>query len=68
MNIRQLKVYESANGRKDPCIMLQGQWLKDIGFQRGDQVEILYEQGCIAVNRIIVAEPAVPTNKKRKTK
>lgn len=54
MNTRYLKVYESTKDRNVPCIMLQGKWVKEIGFRHGDQIEIQYEQGRISVNLITV--------------
>ena len=57
MQTRELKVYESANGRRDPCIVLQGKWVSDLGFKKGDKIAIQYDQGQIGV--VLIKEPAM---------
>ena len=54
MLTRRLKVYETANNRKDPCIILQGKWINNIGFKKGERVDIQYDQG--QINIVLIKE------------
>lgn len=49
MLTRQLKVYQSANNHKNPCIILQGKWVNNIGFKKGEIVDIQYDHGQINI-------------------
>ena len=50
MKEKQLKIYEAPGDKRNvPRILLQGNWLSNIGFHSGDHVKVTYQD-----NRIIV--------------
>lgn len=58
---RQLKVYEMSghNYKPTPAIMLKGQWLKELGFEEGVQINVQCEGGKLTITRadeVIVGE------------
>jgi len=48
---RELKVYEAPgqSSRYRPCIRLQGQWLKNLGFNIGDKITVKEEVGRLII-------------------
>lgn len=50
---RSIKVYESSGylNKMTPQIRLQGEWLKDLGFEIGDQLNVHCEGGRITITR-----------------
>lgn len=50
-NIRSLKVHEQSgyNYHGTPTIQLKGQWLKELGFNIGDYVSIVCENGRLVI-------------------
>lgn len=54
MNQRILKVYESSNSKSKniPCIRLQGQWLKRLGYEIGDNIIVKEEEGKLVIEPI----------------
>lgn len=51
MGERDLKVYEATGNyaRYTPCIRLQGQWLKNLGFNTGDRIIVKEEAGRLII-------------------
>lgn len=53
MKVRKLTVYEGFG--KDyvsiPKIILQGQWLKKLGFSVGDKVSIIFQQDQLIITK-----------------
>ena len=37
---RKIRVYNSRANTANPCIILQGKWLADLGFNAGDYLSI----------------------------
>ena len=55
MKEKELKIYEAPGSKRNiPRILLQGNWLSNIGFHTGDHIKITYQD-----NQIIVE--ATPT-------
>ena len=50
---RLMKVYESGvySNKEIPQIRLQGEWLKELGFEIGDQINVHCEGGRITITR-----------------
>ena len=50
---RLMKVYESGvySNKEIPQIRLQGEWLKELGFEIGDQLNVHCEGGRITITR-----------------
>ncbi|MBE5952107.1 MAG: type I toxin-antitoxin system SymE family toxin [Lachnospiraceae bacterium] len=48
---RSLKVYEQSgyNYKPTPSIHLQGQWLKEIGFESGKYIQVKCEEGKLVI-------------------
>ncbi len=48
-----MKVYESGgySNKEIPQIRLQGEWLKELGFEIGDQLNVHCEGGRITITR-----------------
>ena len=63
---KQLKVYESSKRQGDPCILLQGKWVRDLGFQKGANVDILYNQGQISIVLIKDQNPPADLSTKKR--
>ena len=49
MEERKLRVYHSTRNHKDPCIILQGKWLADLGFAAGDYLSIKTKENQIII-------------------
>lgn len=52
MQERQIRVYRSRSKSSDPCIILQGKWLAELGFAAGDYLSITNpsdQQICIQI-------------------
>ncbi|MDD3238525.1 MAG: SymE family type I addiction module toxin [Lachnospira sp.] len=50
MKEKELKIYEAPGQKRNiPRILLQGDWLSQIGFHTGDHIKVTYQD-----NRIIV--------------
>lgn len=52
--IRKLKVYSGSQGKnykQVPRIILQGEWLQNIGFNISDNVTVTMEEGKIIVEK-----------------
>lgn len=58
MKTRNLTVYEGSgkNYAPIPKIILQGQWIGQLGFSIGDKVEVRYQDGQIIVEKVLAAE------------
>ena len=54
MKTKELKVYRGSGNNYTPIpqIILQGQWLRGLGFSIGDKVTVTWEE-----NRLIVEKP-----------
>lgn len=52
--IRKLKVYnQGSNGSWNiPTIILKGEWLKKIGFNCNDKIEVVCEKDKIIINKV----------------
>ena len=50
---REMKVYEASGYqyKRTPSIVLKGQWLSELGFDIGEQIEVKCENG-----RLIIAK------------
>ena len=48
---RNLKIYEQHgyNYKETPVIHLQGQWLKEIGFESGRYIQVVCEDGKLVI-------------------
>ena len=58
MKEKQLKIYEAPGSKRNiPRILLQGDWLSNIGFHTGDHIKVTYQD-----NRIIVESSPEPTS------
>lgn len=57
--MKELKIYEAPGQKRNiPRILLQGNWLSNIGFNTGDHIKVSYQD-----NRIIVeAAPESTSN------
>ena len=55
MNKRKLTVYRGCGSYRSPFpqIILQGQWLKSLGFSSGDKITGVCEQDRIIVEKLI---------------
>jgi hypothetical protein len=49
--IRKLKVYSQGQGNKwsIPTIILKGEWLEKLGFECGDEIEVICEKDIIKI-------------------
>lgn len=49
---RNIKVIEQSgyNYKPTPTIMLKGQWLKEMGFEIGDQIKVECENGKLVIS------------------
>ncbi len=58
MKTRNLTVYEGSgkNYAPIPKIILQGQWIGQLGFSIGDKVKVMYQDGQIIVEKALEAE------------
>jgi hypothetical protein len=54
---RILKVYETANDRRDPCIILSGKWVKALGFDIGAYINIHIKDEKIIIEKHAGVEP-----------
>lgn len=52
---RNLKVYNQSQGDKGsvPTIILKGDWLKEIGFECGDAIEVICKENELVVKKVI---------------
>ena len=52
---REMKVYEASGYqyKRTPSIVLKGQWLSELGFDIGEQIEVKCEDG-----RLVISFPA----------
>lgn len=50
-NMRNMKVYEQSgyNYKSTPMIMLKGQWLKELGFESGQYISVVCEDGKLII-------------------
>lgn len=50
-NMRSMKVYEQSgyNYKSTPAIMLKGQWLKELGFECGQFISVVCEDGKLII-------------------
>ena len=50
---RELKVYEASGYqyKRTPSIVLKGQWLSELGFDIGDQIEVKCEDGRLIITK-----------------
>ena len=48
---RKLKVYDQSQGNKNkvPTIILKGDWLKEVGFDCNDEIEVVYQDNIIVI-------------------
>ena len=54
MKSREMTVYRARGNDKDltvPMIMMQGKWLRDMGFAVGDRVSVTLQDGKLVVER-----------------
>jgi len=54
MKSREMTVYRARGIGKDltvPMIMMQGKWLRDMGFAVGDRVSVTLQDGKLVVER-----------------
>ena len=54
MKQREMTVYRARGtsiGTNTPLIMLQGKWLRDMGFSTGDRISVTCEGGKLIVER-----------------
>ena len=54
MKSREMTVYRARGNGKDltvPMIMMQGKWLRDMGFAVGDRVSVTLQDGKLVVER-----------------
>ena len=54
MKSREMTVYRARGNGKDitvPMIMMQGKWLRDMGFAVGDRVSVTVQDGKLVVER-----------------
>lgn len=54
MKSREMTVYRARGNGKDltvPMIMMQGKWLRDMGFAVGDRVSVTSQDGKLVVER-----------------
>lgn len=52
MKSREMTVYRARGNGKDltvPMIMMQGEWLRDMGFAVGDRVSVTLQDGKLVV-------------------
>lgn len=49
--MRNMKVYDQSgyNYKSTPAIMLKGQWLKDLGFEPGQHINVVCENGQLVI-------------------
>lgn len=49
---RNLKVYNQSQGYKGnvPTIILKGDWLKELGFECNQPIEVVCEKGKLIIN------------------
>ena len=52
--IRKLKVYSQGQGNKwnIPTIILKGDWLEKLGFECGDEIEVICENDFLTIKSI----------------
>ena len=50
---REMKVYEASGYQytRTPSIVLKGQWLSELGFDIGDQIEVKCEDGRLIITK-----------------
>ena len=50
---REMKVYEASGYqyKRTPSIVLKGQWLSQLGFDIGDQIEVKCEDGRLIITK-----------------
>lgn len=54
MKSREMTVYRARGNAKDltvPMIMMQGKWLREMGFAVGDRVSVTLQDGKLVVER-----------------
>ena len=53
-NKRVLKVYNQSQGDKGniPTIILKGEWLRELGFNCNDKIEVFCEKNKITIMKI----------------
>ena len=54
MKSREMTVYRARGNGKDltvPMIMMQGKWLRDMGFTVGDRISVTLQDGKLVVER-----------------
>ncbi|KUO71302.1 MAG: hypothetical protein APF81_01710 [Desulfosporosinus sp. BRH_c37] len=68
MGNRILKVYEASGCQslQVPCILLRGQWLKQLGFSIGDRITVTMNSGQLIIDLIQGQEEAIEQQKIRK--
>ena len=68
MKERKLKVYQTYSNtyRPIPQIMLKGQWLKDIGFDIGTNIEVQLIENMLVIKQIIIEEKEAVKIKRKK--
>ena len=56
---RNLTVYEMSGYqyKPTPTIMLQGQWLADLGFEAGSRIKVRCEDGQITIQPLVEEKP-----------
>ncbi len=63
---RKMKVYEQSGYRykSTPTIMLKGQWLKELGFESGDKIQVKCEEEKLIITKAegtVIALPEIET-------
>lgn len=55
---RKMKVYEQTGYqyKRTPSIILKGQWLSELGFDIGQQIEVKCENGRLVITKINESE------------
>ena len=50
---REMKVYEASGYqyKRTPSIVLKGQWLSELGFDIGEQIEVKCENGRLIITK-----------------
>ena len=50
---REMKVYEASGYqyKRTPSIVLKGQWLSELGFDIGEQIEVKCEDGRLIITK-----------------
>lgn len=67
MNTRELTVYRGrGNSYQLPQILLQGQWLQNLGFSIGDKVAVTCQQDRIIIIKSADGQASTAANENRR--